>query len=58
MKLVWNAVQQAAVDLCTENNHDFYRFMLLLEESFSSQSLLSSDVPLYEPSRNAKRSRH
>jgi hypothetical protein len=40
MKLVWNAVQQAAVDLCTENNHDFYRFMLLLEESFSSQSLL------------------
>ena len=41
MKPIWNAVQQAAVDLCTEHNNDFYRSLLLLEKSFSSESLLS-----------------
>jgi ribosomal protein S18 acetylase RimI-like enzyme len=41
MKPVWNAVQQAAVDLCTEHNNDFYRSLLLLEKSFSSESLLT-----------------
>jgi ribosomal protein S18 acetylase RimI-like enzyme len=34
-------VQQAAIDLCTEHNNDFYRSLLLLEKSFSSESLLS-----------------
>ncbi|MFQ3192571.1 MAG: DNA-binding MarR family transcriptional regulator/ribosomal protein S18 acetylase RimI-like enzyme [Paraglaciecola sp.] len=41
MKPIWNAVQQAAIDLCTEHNNDFYRSLLLLEKSFSSESLLS-----------------
>lgn len=41
MKPIWNAVQQAAVDLCTEHNNDFYRSLLLLEKSFASGSLLT-----------------
>jgi DNA-binding MarR family transcriptional regulator/N-acetylglutamate synthase-like GNAT family acetyltransferase len=41
MKPIWDAVQQAAVDLCTEHNNDFYRSLLLLEKSFSSESLLN-----------------
>jgi ribosomal protein S18 acetylase RimI-like enzyme/DNA-binding MarR family transcriptional regulator len=41
MKPVWDAVQQAAMDLCTEHNNDFYRSLLLLEKSFSSESLLT-----------------
>jgi DNA-binding MarR family transcriptional regulator/ribosomal protein S18 acetylase RimI-like enzyme len=41
MKPIWEAVQQAAVDLCTEHNNDFYRSLLLLEKSFSSESLLA-----------------
>ncbi|WP_339721865.1 bifunctional helix-turn-helix transcriptional regulator/GNAT family N-acetyltransferase [uncultured Paraglaciecola sp.] len=41
MKPVWDAVQQAATDLCTEHNNDFYRSLLLLEKSFSSESLLT-----------------
>lgn len=41
MKPIWEAVQLAAVDLCTEHNNDFYRALLLLEKSFSSESLLS-----------------
>jgi len=40
MKPIWKAVQQAAVDLCTEHNNDFYRSLLLLEKSFSHESLL------------------
>ncbi|MEP1446400.1 MAG: bifunctional helix-turn-helix transcriptional regulator/GNAT family N-acetyltransferase [Paraglaciecola sp.] len=41
MKPIWEAVQLAAADLCTEHNNDFYRSLLLLEKSFSQQSLLS-----------------
>jgi ribosomal protein S18 acetylase RimI-like enzyme len=41
MKPIWDAVQQAAVDLCTEHNNDFYRSLLKLEKSFSSESLLT-----------------
>jgi ribosomal protein S18 acetylase RimI-like enzyme len=41
MKPIWEAVQQAAVELCTEQNNDFYRSLLLFEKSFSSESLLS-----------------
>lgn len=41
MKPIWDAVQQAAVDLCTEHNNDFYRSLLLFEKSFSSGSLLT-----------------
>ena len=41
LKPIWDAVQQAAVDLCTEHNNDFYRSLLLLEKSFSSESLLT-----------------
>ena len=41
MKPIWKAVQQAAEDLCTEYNNDFYRSLLLLEKSFSSASLLT-----------------
>lgn len=41
MQPIWEAVQQAAVDLCTEHNNDFYRALLLLEKSFSSASLLT-----------------
>lgn len=41
MKPIWEAVQRAAVDLCTEHKNDFYRSLLLLEKSFSKQSLLS-----------------
>jgi ribosomal protein S18 acetylase RimI-like enzyme len=41
MKPIWDAVQQAAVDLCTENSNDFYRALLLLEKSFSNESLLT-----------------
>lgn len=41
MKPVWDAVSKAAIDLCTEQNNDFYRSLLLLEKSFSSESLLS-----------------
>lgn len=41
MKPIWEAVQQAAMDLCTEHNNDFYRSLLLLEKSFSSGSLLT-----------------
>jgi len=41
MKPIWDAVQQAAVDLCTEHNNDFYRSLLLLEKSFSHESLLT-----------------
>ena len=41
MKPIWDAVQQAAVDLCTEHNNDFYRSLLLFEKSFSNQSLLT-----------------
>lgn len=40
MKPIWEAVQLAAIDLCTEHNNDFYRSLLLLEKSFSSKSLL------------------
>ncbi len=39
MKPIWKAVHQAAEDLCTEYNNDFYRSLLLLEKSFSSCSL-------------------
>jgi ribosomal protein S18 acetylase RimI-like enzyme len=41
MKPIWDAVQLAAVELCTEHNNDFYRSLLLFEKSFSSESLLS-----------------
>jgi N-acetylglutamate synthase-like GNAT family acetyltransferase/DNA-binding MarR family transcriptional regulator len=41
MKPIWDAVQQAAEDLCTEHNNDFYRSLLKLEKSFSSESLLT-----------------
>jgi len=41
MKPIWEAVQLAAVDLCTEHNNDFYRSLLLFEKSFSRQSLLT-----------------
>jgi DNA-binding MarR family transcriptional regulator/ribosomal protein S18 acetylase RimI-like enzyme len=41
MKPIWDAVQHAAVDLCTEHNNDFYRSLLLLEKSFSNESLLA-----------------
>jgi DNA-binding MarR family transcriptional regulator/ribosomal protein S18 acetylase RimI-like enzyme len=41
MKPIWDAVQLAAVDLCTEHNNDFYRSLLLFEKSFSSESLLT-----------------
>ncbi|AGH44198.1 bifunctional helix-turn-helix transcriptional regulator/GNAT family N-acetyltransferase [Paraglaciecola psychrophila] len=40
LKPIWKAVQQAATDLCTEHNNDFYRSLLLLEKSFSRESLL------------------
>ena len=41
IKPIWDAVQQAAVDLCTEHNNNFYRSLLLFEKSFTSESLLT-----------------
>jgi DNA-binding MarR family transcriptional regulator/ribosomal protein S18 acetylase RimI-like enzyme len=41
MKPIWDAVQKAAVELCTEQNNDFYRALLLLEKSFSKESLFA-----------------
>lgn len=41
MKPIWKAVQQTAEELCTENNNDLYRSLLLFEKSFTSEQLLT-----------------
>lgn len=40
MKPIWKAVEQSAIDLCEENNNDFYRSLVQLEKAFANKNLL------------------
>ena len=49
MRPIWQAVQQAAVDLCAQNSDDFYQAILLFESKLSQASLIKRTHELYPP---------
>lgn len=40
MKPIWKLVNQAAVDLCTENDNNFYHSLLAFENAYNAEDLL------------------
>ena len=49
MRPIWQAVQQAAVDLCAQKSDDFYQAILLFESKLYQASLLKRTHDLYPP---------